>query len=293
MAGDPPGPLPLYRLPEVLAARRVYVVEGEKAADRLRDLGVVATTSSHGAGSAAKADWSPLAGVEAVFLPDHDRPGEGYLASALGLLAAVDPPPRVKVVRLGALWSTDAAIPEGADAVDWLDDGVPEGWTDSECRAAPEAAADAAQVVALGTAVADHGAVLTCLADVEPEEIHWLWPGRLPSRSIVTLAGDPGLGKSFLTLDITARITRGHPWPDLPEASNPPGSVILLSAEDDLAATVATRLVAAGADRSRIYTMEVGRTQQRRRRRQARPAVHARRHPAPGARHPRPRGTSG
>jgi hypothetical protein len=31
--GDPPAPLPLYRLPEVLKATRVYVCEGEKAAE--------------------------------------------------------------------------------------------------------------------------------------------------------------------------------------------------------------------------------------------------------------------
>src|SRR5262249_7472230 len=47
--GDPPGLLPLYHLPDLSGAPRVFVCEGEKAAERARDQGVVATTSAHGA----------------------------------------------------------------------------------------------------------------------------------------------------------------------------------------------------------------------------------------------------
>src|SRR5690606_16616383 len=57
-----PAPRPLYRLPHLDGERRVYIVEGEKCADAAAAIGLVATTSVHGAGSAAKADWSPLAG---------------------------------------------------------------------------------------------------------------------------------------------------------------------------------------------------------------------------------------
>ncbi len=214
LPGDPPGPLPLYRLTEVLAVRKVYVVEGEKAADALANLGLVVTTSSHGASAAPKTDWSPLAGSEVIIMPDADRAGEGYLKSVLGLLAAVDPPPStVRVVRLDAVWNGSGPVPDGADAADWLDVGVPDGWTDEDCRNRLEAAATAAPE-ALCEAVPDHGAVLTCLADVEPRPIQWLWHGWLPTREIITLAGDPGLGKSFLTIDLAARVSRGLPWPD-------------------------------------------------------------------------------
>ena len=40
----------LYRLPEVLAAGEVWVVEGEKDADSLAALGIVATCNAGGAG---------------------------------------------------------------------------------------------------------------------------------------------------------------------------------------------------------------------------------------------------
>ena len=43
----------------------------------------------------------------------------------------------------------------------------------------------------------------------------WLWPGRVPLGKLTLLIGDPGLGKSFVTLDIAARVSRGLPLPAL------------------------------------------------------------------------------
>jgi len=44
--------------------------------------------------------------------------------------------------------------------------------------------------------------------------LHWLWPRRIPIGKITLLAGDPGLGKSMLALDIAARLSRGLAFPD-------------------------------------------------------------------------------
>ncbi len=57
---------------------------------------------------------------------------------------------------------------------------------------------------------------LSRLADVVPEQVPWLWPPRIALGKLTLLAGDPGLGKSFLTLDLAARISVGAPWPDDP-----------------------------------------------------------------------------
>ncbi|MCC6642288.1 MAG: AAA family ATPase, partial [Deltaproteobacteria bacterium] len=65
--------------------------------------------------------------------------------------------------------------------------------------------------------------------------------------------GDPGLGKSSVTLDLAARVTTGRAMPDgSPGAS---GGVVLLSAEDGLADTIRPRLDAAGADVSRVVAL--------------------------------------
>jgi predicted ATP-dependent serine protease len=45
---------------------------------------------------------------------------------------------------------------------------------------------------------------------ITPELIEWLWTGRLPLHDLVVLAGEPGLGKSTMTTELAARITRGE-----------------------------------------------------------------------------------
>jgi hypothetical protein len=83
-----------------------------------------------------------------------------------------------------------------------------------------------------------------------------LWHGRIPLGKLTLFAGDPGLGKSVVTLDVAARVTRGYSWPDGAAPSCEPGSVIVLSAEDDPADTIRPRLEAAGADLARIHILQ-------------------------------------
>jgi len=52
--------------------------------------------------------------------------------------------------------------------------------------------------------------------EVDREALEWLWPGRIPLGKLSLLAGDPGLGKSLVSLDMAARVSRGGAWPDTP-----------------------------------------------------------------------------
>lgn len=96
---------------------------------------------------------------------------------------------------------------------------------------------------------------LIALSDVKPERVEWLWPNRIPRGKLVTLDGDPGLGKSTLALAITGPITTAGQWPDGTRCEHP-GAVLLLSAEDGLADTVRPRLDAAGADVTRVHAIQ-------------------------------------
>jgi RecA-family ATPase len=104
-------------------------------------------------------------------------------------------------------------------------------------------------------AAGDSPAIVTPVADVAREQVRWLWPGRLPRGKLVVLDGDPALGKSTLTLDWSARITTGSPWPDGAEIPSPK-SVVILSAEDGIGDTIRPRLEAHGADLMRVFVFE-------------------------------------
>lgn len=87
-------------------------------------------------------------------------------------------------------------------------------------------------------------------SEIEPVEIDWLWPARIPAGRITLLVGLPGKGKSLATVDMAARVSTGTNWPD--GSKCPQGSAILITAEDNPNDTIRPRLDAAGADVSRV-----------------------------------------
>ncbi len=258
--GDPDGPWPLYRLPELAGAGPVYLTEGEKAADLAAGLGLIATTSAHGAKAAHKSDWTPLAGREVVILPDHDSEGESYARAVVAELAKLEPSPTVRIVRLANLWRTSEPIPEGGDIEEWLADGVPDTWEPEACRAELERVAAATPPADLSDpppAEPDRPRCkLTRAADIQVRPVEWLWDGRIPLGMLTLFAGDPKLGKSFVTTALAANVSRGAPNPGDDRSPAGPGSVVLMSAEDEPARTIVPRLKAAGADLSRVYILE-------------------------------------
>ncbi len=86
---------------------------------------------------------------------------------------------------------------------------------------------------------------------VEPEPVEWLWPGRIAIGKTTLIGGDPGLGKSQLSIFIASTITQPGEWP-CKEGRSPKRSVIMLSAEDGVADTIVPRLMAADADRDKV-----------------------------------------
>lgn len=88
-------------------------------------------------------------------------------------------------------------------------------------------------------------------SSVRQRKVEWLWFPYIPYGKLTILQGDPGEGKSTFILNIAALLTKGKDMPDgypVPE----PQKVVYQTAEDNLADTVKPRLIAAGADCSRI-----------------------------------------
>ena len=89
--------------------------------------------------------------------------------------------------------------------------------------------------------------------------IEWLWMNRFAYGKLGLLGGLPDLGKGLITAFLMACVTNGREFPC--NEGKPPrnGSVIYLSAEDDVEDTIVPRLMAAGADLDRIHIVKATR----------------------------------
>ncbi|MGL4511514.1 MAG: AAA family ATPase [Lacipirellulaceae bacterium] len=91
------------------------------------------------------------------------------------------------------------------------------------------------------------------MSTVASKQVDWLWENRIAIGRISLVVGMPGAGKSFLTCDLAARVSRGSPWPDGTPCRQ--GSVVLISSEDDPADTIKPRLDAHGADVAQVHLL--------------------------------------
>lgn len=103
-----------------------------------------------------------------------------------------------------------------------------------------------------------HGNRVTSLKDVTITSVKWVWPGYIPAGKLTILAGDPGMGKSTIAIDLCSRISRGS---RMPNSTDPgiTGHCIYASSEDCSSDTLGPRFYAAQANRDRIdFIEEVG-----------------------------------
>jgi AAA domain-containing protein len=106
--------------------------------------------------------------------------------------------------------------------------------------------------------------IVQCAADITPEPVEWLWPGRVALGKLALIGGEPGLGKSQVAIEIVTAVTTGGELP-CGEGRAPQGNVVILSAEDGVADTIVPRLMATGADRNRVHIISAVKDQAGRR----------------------------
>ncbi|MFO0809601.1 MAG: AAA family ATPase [Gemmataceae bacterium] len=226
----------LYRLPELVKAgfnRPVFVCEGEKDVDTLIEHGLVATTAAGGAGAAWGEEYvNALAGRPVCLVPDNDDAGRQYMnrvAAALKGRTAGD-----------ILWLDLPDLPPKGDVSDWF-----------------AAGGTAEQLLTLGSranrlAPPSDGHELIRLEHVIASPIEWLWKPWLPVGKLCLIDGDPGQGKSYITLDLAARLSRGDAFPDNSPGLGEPVATLLVSCEDGFRDTIVPRLRGLGADLQHI-----------------------------------------
>lgn len=100
---------------------------------------------------------------------------------------------------------------------------------------------------------------IVCLDDVAAQEVEWLWYPYIPRGKITLLEGDPGVGKSYLSLQLCAIVSRGRPWPGTdgqPGGRRKRESAVVLNCDDGLRDTIRPRLDKAEADLRRVSAID-------------------------------------
>jgi hypothetical protein len=101
----------------------------------------------------------------------------------------------------------------------------------------------------------DDNLTTALVADLEMCGLDWLWPGRFARGKIGLIAGLPDMGKGQIAAFITAAVTAALELP-CDEGAAPQGNVIWFNAEDGASDTIKPRLIAAGADISRVHIVK-------------------------------------
>jgi hypothetical protein len=197
-----------YHLPDLLEASEVYVVEGEKDADRLMSLGLVATCNAQGAGKWRDGYAQHFTGKAVFILPDNDAAGHQHAQQVAKSLQGV-----AKEIRVLDL----PGLPDKGDVSDWLDSGGTVEQLQTLSKTAPEWTPDPEQDNKPEAAPMEERTPLV-LADWR---VNKAFPGRPGTRvwlcDMVFALGLPylfaamgGVGKSFSLLSLCVDVARGE-----------------------------------------------------------------------------------
>ena len=93
---------------------------------------------------------------------------------------------------------------------------------------------------------------MLCYEDIEQTSVEWLWFPYLPFGKLTIIQGNPGEGKTYFAMMLTAACTNRKTFPEEIE----PFNVIYQTAEDGMGDTIKPRLVEAGADLSRVMVID-------------------------------------
>ena len=95
---------------------------------------------------------------------------------------------------------------------------------------------------------------MLCYEDIEQTSVEWLWFPYLPFGKLTIIQGNPGEGKTYFSMMLTAACTKRKAFPNMEEIE--PFNVIYQTAEDGMGDTIKLRLVEAGADLSRVMVID-------------------------------------
>jgi len=209
----------LYRIPDLLKAdpsKPVFVVEGEKDADRLWAVGMPATTSPMGAGKwrPEYTEWlsSRLRDRSFVILPDNDEPGIKHANEVLSSLRGAGLKAQSKMLP---------HLPPHGDVSDWLANG-----------GSPEQLAEVASAQERGPEPVLFKKFMTFKEALVQPEPEYLVDGMLFEKSLFEIYGPPNHGKTFVMMSLGFSIRQGGYW--CKREIRKPGAIVYVNADGGL-----------------------------------------------------------
>jgi hypothetical protein len=96
--------------------------------------------------------------------------------------------------------------------------------------------------------------ILTSAITIKVRPVRWMWQDRIALGTLALVGGREGIGKSTVCYEIAADLTRGR----LPgQHHGTPTTVIVAATEDSREHTIVPRLMAAKADLTRVFFVDV------------------------------------
>ena len=221
-----------YNLPEVEEARvtnrTVFLTEGEKAADALKSIGVVATCTHQGASSFPEDAIQYFTGLNVVILPDNDKVGWEYARKAVKAIKQVAN--SIRVLDLQLEHSKEDAyeyVHDYAGTKQHLSDYVknysqrvtiegdvtiPDRFIAQEEKATVdnETKSTELSIQQSNLSIQRQPFKIEQLDDIDDEPVEWLIEGVIPKKAFVALYAPPASFKSFIALDIAECIATGR-----------------------------------------------------------------------------------
>lgn len=226
--------------------RWVTLCEGGKDSDRLRSLGLLATTVAGGSNAPWTDSYSETLRDRAVTIfADNDPPGLACAYTRAQALQGIAR--RVKVVLLPDL-------PAKGDVSDWLDAGHTKTELIQILKDTPDWTPETVPAVDDAPEPEPFRLLTRKASEIEPRDISWLWKPWLPAGMVGLFAGYGGSGKSSVALAIAAACSTGGVLPDGQRA--PLLNTLILAAEDSPEHTIIPRLIALGANLDRIHIVD-------------------------------------
>ena len=127
-------------------------------------------------------------------------------------------------------------------------------WNEILCDKNTDRKKAIAETITIKVPEAEELVPMLCYEDIKQTSVEWLWFPYIPFGKLTIIQGNPGEGKTYFAMMLTAACTNRKLFPNMEDIE--PFNVIYQTAEDGMGDTIKPRLIEAGADLSRVMVID-------------------------------------